>query len=65
MCVFLFLFFGITFQRQGYHYWPAVNIFSELSTTVNSADYSKFQKKSNISILRICRTNDGLILQTN
>ena len=61
----LLFFFGSTLQRQGYHYWPAVNICSELSTTVNSADYSKFQKTSNISILRICRTNDGLILQTN
>ena len=54
-------FFGRTLQRQGYHYWPAVNIFSELSTTVNSAGCSKFQKKSNISILRICKTNDGPI----
>ena len=54
------VFFCSTLQRQGYmyYYWPAVCIFL-WGTTVNSAGYSKFQKKSNVtSILRICERNN-------
>ena len=56
------VFFGSTLQRQGYmyYYWPAVSIFCGVLQQNNSAGYSKFQKKSNVtSILRICgRNND-------
>ena len=43
-----------------YYYWPAVSIFCGVLQQNNSAGYSKFQKKSNVtSILRICgRNND-------